>query len=697
MRKLFSILCASLVALAMQATMVTKEYDLSDLTKQQESTTWSANELTVTTGWDGIAHDYGEYPYNAEDYTELTLELASTSEVGVYLAIQYSDNSTSDKTINAGSLIARIPLSSSSIKRIDIKLTAAGSATISRLYFSKVIGKETVTNLFTGSKTFNWNWNHRILIPNTAFASIHEGDRIQFTYTSGASGQCQVRVQNLGNENNQLAETGEYAAITQNQAEPANFSFVLRAEDIEKVKQNGLYFHGNGYTITNIELYTYAAQMMVETELNRGEETIDWNAHWEHTSFPVLSEGDELRVVLSANNGEGNYQIYFKYDWENEHAIAVTGIDATLPKVYSVVLTAEQATAINTAGKLFVNGTGVTLSRFSIAQPMSIYDESILWSGEQAVTNDWEGNVTIAKEASADIKEGNIICVQLSAVGGDHADDQVLLKYGDSWTDFSPAANYLFQANSAVAPMTVEIPVTAKMRDQLRGNKLVVTGKDFTMTHVFIKEGTPVNTNSHFVTVTSAGMATLVLPFDVPSLPDGVQAYNLTYNGDATIWAEEVSSLTADKPVLIVAAEGEYEFVSEEGASDDISGKTGTFANGALIGTYTAIDPLAKQTGSAYNYVLNNGTDGVAFYQVLDDGCSVPPYRAYLSCAYNANVPQAGMPPRKSMRIVFHTKETTGLGEVQGDNVQSTKVFENGVLYIKHNGIKYNIQGQLCK
>lgn len=694
MRKLFSILAVAMTAISLNATVVTKEYDLAALTKQQESTTWSANELKVTNGWDGIAHDYGEYPYNAEDYTELTLELASTSEVDVNLAIRYSDNSTSDKTINAGSLIARIPLSNSSIKRIDIKLTDAGSATISKLYFSKVIGKETVTNLFTGSNTFDWDWNHRILIPNTAFASIHEGDRIQFTYTSGAQGQCQVRVQET---NAELTETGEYAGITQGQVELATFSFVLRAEDIEKVQTNGLYFLGNDYTVTNIELYTYAAQMMVETELNRGEEEIDWSAHWEHTSgLPVLSEGDELRVVLSANDGSDNYQIYFKYDWENEHAIAVTGIDATLPKVYSVVLTAEQATAINTAGKLFVNGTGVTLSRFSIAQPMSIYDESILWSGEQAVTNGWSGNVTIEKEALADIKEGNIICVQLSAVGGDDADDQVLLKYGDSWTDFSPAANYLIQAN-LVAPMTVEIPVTAKMRDQLRGNKLVVTGKDFTMTHVFIKEGTPVNTNSHFVTVTSAGMATLVLPFDVPSLPDGVQAYNLTNNGDETIWANEVNALEADKPVLIIAAAGEHEFVSEEGASDDISGKTGTFANGALIGTYTTIDPLAEQTGSAYNYVLNNGTDGVAFYQVLDNGCSVPPYRAYLSCAYNANVPQAGMPPRKSMRIVFHQDTTTGIEEVQGDKVPCTKVFENGVLYIKHNGIKYNIQGQLCK
>ena len=30
---------------------------------------------------------------------------------------------------------------------------------------------------------------------------------------------------------------------------------------------------------------------------------------------------------------------------------------------------------------------------------------------------------------------------------------------------------------------------------------------------------------------------------------------------------------------------------------------------------------------------------------------------------------------------------------VQSDDVKSTKVIENGVLYIKHNGVKYNVQG----
>ena len=40
---------------------------------------------------------------------------------------------------------------------------------------------------------------------------------------------------------------------------------------------------------------------------------------------------------------------------------------------------------------------------------------------------------------------------------------------------------------------------------------------------------------------------------------------------------------------------------------------------------------------------------------------------------------------------------TTGLGEVQGDKVQSTKVIENGVLYIKYKGTMYNVQGQMIK
>ena len=40
---------------------------------------------------------------------------------------------------------------------------------------------------------------------------------------------------------------------------------------------------------------------------------------------------------------------------------------------------------------------------------------------------------------------------------------------------------------------------------------------------------------------------------------------------------------------------------------------------------------------------------------------------------------------------------TTGLGEVQGDKVQSKKVIENGVLYIMYKGTMYDVRGQMIK
>jgi hypothetical protein len=212
------------------------------------------------------------------------------------------------------------------------------------------------------------------------------------------------------------------------------------------------------------------------------------------------------------------------------------------------------------------------------------------------------------------------------------------------------------------------------------------------MTDIFIKEGTPTNTVAGYLNVTEAGMATLVLPFDVPTLPSGVQAYTLTNNGDATIWAEEVSSLTADKPVLIVAAEGEYEFISEEGASDDISSKTGTFANGALVGTYYAIAEVPVSDGSVNNYILSNGSDGVAFYQVKDATCSIAPYHAYLSCGYNA-LAGAGAP----MRIRFHKDTATGIDQMENGTCENVKMIKDGQLFIIRDGKTYNALGQMVK
>lgn len=359
--------------------------------------------------------------------------------------------------------------------------------------------------------------------------------------------------------------------------------------------------------------------------------------------------------------------------------------DANPSKVNFAILSSTDITNLQTDGGLSINALNITLTA------VKLYKHAVLWTGSTAAGN-WSGYQEINASKLANLKVGNIICVRLSDLTID-SESQVAL-YDGSWTAFSPEINHMFQEGD-VAPMTVEFPVTYKMEQQLRGKNLLVRGKKFTMTDIYVKEGTPVTTVAAYLNVSAAGMATYVLPFNVPALPDGVEAYTLTNNGDETIWATPVDAIEADKPVLIVAAEGEYEFISEVGASDDISSKTDTYANGALIGTYTAIDPLAQMTGGNFNYVLNNQGGNVAFYQVRDNGCSVAPYRAYLSCCHDASNNGANFAPR--MRIVFRKDAPTGVDNIQGDKVQSTKVFENGVLYIKNNGIKYNVQGQLCK
>ena len=83
-------------------------------------------------------------------------------------------------------------------------------------------------------------------------------------------------------------------------------------------------------------------------------------------------------------------------------------------------------------------------------------------------------------------------------------------------------------------------------------------------------------------------------------------------------------------------------------------------------------------------YVLA-GEDGVGFYH----------YTASMLNPHKAYVIYSGSQAPKRMPFVFN--QATGVDNVQGDKVQSTKVIENGVLYIIRDGKKYNAQGQVIK
>ena len=141
------------------------------------------------------------------------------------------------------------------------------------------------------------------------------------------------------------------------------------------------------------------------------------------------------------------------------------------------------------------------------------------------------------------------------------------------------------------------------------------------------------------------GASTLVLPFASP-IPSGVTAYTLNYTtGKSSVKATAVNStLAANTPVLINAAEGSYKFVNSDNSYGTASGSEAV-TSGALTGVYATTD---VPSGS---YILwADSENPIGFYKANSN--TVNAYRAYLTAD--------GAGARLS--IVFD--ESTGINDV---------------------------------
>lgn len=136
--------------------------------------------------------------------------------------------------------------------------------------------------------------------------------------------------------------------------------------------------------------------------------------------------------------------------------------------------------------------------------------------------------------------------------------------------------------------------------------------------------------NKYILNVSSAGATTLVLPGNVSSLPTNVKAYELTYTSGDKVTASEVTSITANKPVLINAPEGQYVLTTDNDESEITYDTETAYSNGALYGVYTDTYKYVP----ANSYVLQNGVQGLGFYKVAADAentIKITSFRAYLT------------------------------------------------------------------
>ena len=209
----------------------------------------------------------------------------------------------------------------------------------------------------------------------------------------------------------------------------------------------------------------------------------------------------------------------------------------------------------------------------------------------------------------------------------------------------SPSDIYWITANSTGNP-----PFGMTVNSSAAGIKKITL--DYSKWAISVDEATSVD-----VTIGAAGASTLCAPAAL-TIPSGVKAYTLEYDGSALQAHEVTTTIPANTPVLLNAAAGNYSFAIAGDASigtDVRSSKTYypdvTTTNNNLYGV------LLPHYVPENSYVLQNGASGIGFYKVNVNNYAINAFRCYVT------LPDA---EAHSLSIVFDDSETTGIADVRG-------------------------------
>ena len=162
---------------------------------------------------------------------------------------------------------------------------------------------------------------------------------------------------------------------------------------------------------------------------------------------------------------------------------------------------------------------------------------------------------------------------------------------------------------------------------------------------------------THTLSVTDAGAATLVLPYET-EIPKGVKAYTLTYAlGNKAVATELTGVIPANTPVLVNANEGQYTFK----ATATLTKKADKPVSGSLHGVWS------EEVVPVGSYVLQNQSGTVAFYRVDAADFKVKANQAYLYAP--------GAAGAKMLNIDFGGEATAINGVEAETNNANTQVY----------------------
>jgi len=182
--------------------------------------------------------------------------------------------------------------------------------------------------------------------------------------------------------------------------------------------------------------------------------------------------------------------------------------------------------------------------------------------------------------------------------------------------------------------------------------------------------------NSYPLTISDAGAATLVLPYQV-TLPLGLSAYTLTSDGLTTLTASKIAGgvIPAMTPVLINGPKNTYDlelqdaigtYPTENNFVKDVEPDNAeNVLHGVLAPHYVLTD--------GYNYVLQNNGGSVGFYQVSGSTYRINPFRAFINLSTLPVDPSSA----RALTIVYDDENTTGVKNVKNTMAEGSNEIYN--------------------
>lgn len=382
-------------------------------------------------------------------------------------------------------------------------------------------------------------------------------------------------------------------------------------------------------------------------------------------------------AVLTANIGDGVFQIAEAgvTTYSSALAAAQTAHDADDATIASIKQAqADLAAAIEAYNALEVNAPDANKAYNVLVATeghAKLGNALLLAPGATTANNPTGYTMTANFAPNANLNQG----VKFTKVSGNNyiisfetAEGTAYLTYGTtngsaaSWkdsqiqatTDAEKKGEFLIKPSTTEGAFNIYNTLTnSTIACQAGGNIYTEAGNaDFTLgAEEVAKASITINT-------TAAGWGTVMLPFAVASLPDGVKAYSCAAVADDVLTLEPVTELAANTPYII---EGAW----NETLTGDAKGTALTYTAGLLTGVYADTEAVAG------SYVLQDQADGLGFYKVEEVKPTVGANRAYLT--YEA--PAEG-------------------GEVKFFRLGDTTTAVNTVKVAGNSAVIYNLAGQ---